>query len=157
MKNTKFILFAFSICLFFTACSGPESPVFIEMKDVKVEDVRSGQIYLSGNAIFKNPNPVAGKLVKTDIDVVVNEIEVGKISQDLSTEIKANSEFVVPVKVNFPMKKVFENKKGLIKGLMNALLDQKAMVSYKGSVTINFLKIDFETPIEYEEEVSLKE
>lgn len=144
-------------CFFITSCSGPEAPVFIEMKNIEVDDIRNSQVYLTGDAIFKNPNPIAGKLVKTDIDVVVNEIEVGKILQDLSTNIEANSEFTVPVKVNFPMKKVFENKKGLLKGLVNALLDQKALVSYKGTVTINFLKIDFETPIDYKEEVSLKE
>lgn len=157
MKHTNLIFLLFFIGLFFASCSGPESPIFVEIINVKVADIKNNEVFLEGDAVFKNPNPIAGRLVKTDIDVVVNDIEVGKIRQDLATEVKANSDFTVPVHVNFPFNKITKNKKNLLKGLLNALIDQKALVSYKGTVTINFLKIDFETPIEYEEEVSLKE
>ena len=150
------LLIALATMLFAGACSGPEPPVFLKMENVKMDGIRNSEVFLSANAVFHNPNPIAGKLVKTDIDVVVNEIPIGKVKQDLETEIKSNAEFSVPVNINFPLKKITENKKGLLKGLLNAIIDEKALVHYEGTVTINFLKIKFETPIVHEEEVSLK-
>lgn len=151
MKKIVFILLAFV-----ASCSQPEAPTFVKMQNVKVDDVRNNQVYLSGEAIFHNPNPIAGKLVNTNLNLTVNEIDMGKVQQDTSINITANSDFVVPVNVDFPLKKVMSNKKGILKGVLNALLDNKVDARYSGSITLNFLKVNFDVPVDYEAEVSLK-
>lgn len=156
MKNIFFLLATSSILFFFAACSGPQPPVFVEMKNIKIDDIRNDEVFLTGDAVFMNPNPIAGKLVKTNLSVMVNDIEAGTAKQEVSVEINENSEFTVPVNINFPYSKILANKKGLVKGLLNALLDQKAAAHYTGSITVNFLKIDFEVPVNHEEDVSLK-
>ena len=152
MKYT-FLIF---ICLFFIACSKPTAPTFSKMEDVEVLDVKNGQVYVTANAIFNNPNPVSGKLVDTNLKVMVNEIDMGTVQQDTTTAIPANSDFKVPVNINFPLKKVFESKKGLLKGVLNALIDKKANVKYEGTITLNFLKVDFDVPVDYEGELVIK-
>ena len=151
MKKVLFICLAF-----LASCSQPEAPTFVKMQNVKVDDVRNNQVYLSGEAIFHNPNPIAGKLVNTDLSLTVNEIDMGKVQQDTSINIAANSEFMVPVNVDFPLKKVMSNKKGILKGVLNALLDNKVDARYSGTITLNFLKVNFDVPVDYEAEVSLK-
>ena len=151
MKKIAFILLAFV-----ASCTQPEAPSFIKMQNVKVDDVRNSQVYLSGEAVFHNPNPIAGKLVDTDLHLTVNEVDMGKVQQDTSINIAGNSEFIVPVKVDFPLKKVMSNKKGLLKGVLNALLDKKVDAKYSGTITLNFLKVNFDVPVDYEVEVALK-
>ena len=126
------------------------------MEDVEVLDVKNGQVYVTANAIFNNPNPVSGKLVDTNLKVMVNEIDMGTVQQDTTTAIPANSDFKVPVNINFPLKKVFESKKGLLKGVLNALIDKKANEKYEGTITLNFLKVDFDVPVDYEGELVIK-
>ena len=70
--------------------------------------------------------------------------------------VTANADFTVPVNINFPLKKVFESKKGLLKGVLNALIDKKANVKYEGTITLNFLKVDFDVPVDYEGELVIK-
>ena len=143
-------------CLFFIACSKPEAPTFIKMENVEVQDVKGNQVYVTADAVFNNPNPVSGKLVDTDLKVIVNEIDMGTVQQDTTIAIPANSNFKVPVSIDFPLKKVFDNKKGLLKGVLNALLDKKADVKYEGTITLNFLKVDFDVPVDYEGELVIK-
>jgi len=126
------------------------------MEDVEVLDIKGGQVYVTANAVFNNPNPVSGKLVDTNLKVIVNEIDMGTVQQDTTTAIPANADFTVPVNINFPLKKVFESKKGLLKGVLNALIDKKANVKYEGTITLNFLKVDFDVPVDYEGELILK-
>jgi len=126
------------------------------MENVEVVDVKNGQVYVTANAVFNNPNPVSGKLVDTDLKVMVNEIDMGTVQQDTTTAIPANADFKVPVNINFPLKKVFESKKGLLKGVLNALIDKKANVKYEGTITLNFLKVNFDVPVDYEGELVIK-
>ena len=57
---------------------------------------------------------------------------------------------------NFPIKKAFSNKKGLLKGVLNALIDKKADVHYEGKITLNFMKVNFDVPVDYDVELVLK-
>ena len=151
MKKIAFLLLAFV-----ASCSQPEAPTFHIMQNIKVTDVRDNQVYLSGEAVFHNPNPIAGKLVKTDLTLTVNEIDMGKVLQDTSINIAANSDFVVPVNVDFPLRKVMSDKKGILKGVLNALLDNKIDAHYRGTITLNFMKVNFKVPVDHKAEVDLK-
>ncbi len=142
--------------LFFAACSKPAAPTFLRMEIDEVQNITKSQVYVKANAVFNNPNSVAGKLVRTDLKVVVNDVEVGTVQQDTTSVIPVNSDFKVPVSVNFPLKKVFSNKKGVLKGVLNALLDKKAKVRYEGTITIDFLKVNFDVPVDYEGELVIK-
>ena len=149
--------FTFFFCLIFlAACSKPKAPSFVRMENVEVEDIRNNEVYVTANAVFDNPNPVSGKLVDIDLSVVVNEVDMGKVRQDTITIVPANSEFSVPVNINFPINKAFSNKKGLLKGVLNALLDKKANIHYEGEITLNLLKINFSVPVDYDAELTLK-
>lgn len=149
--------YAFFVCLIFlAACSKPEAPSFLRMEKVEVEDIRNNQVYVVAEAVFNNPNPVSGSLVDIDLNVVVNEVDMGKVRQDTAAVIPANSEFIVPVKINFPIKKAFSNKKGLLKGVLSALIDKKADVHYEGKITLNFMKVNFDVPVDHDVELQLK-
>ena len=143
-------------CLFFIACSKPEPPVFLRMENVEVLDIRKSRVYVTANAVFNNPNPISGNLVGTDLKVIVNEVDMGTVGLDTTTVIPVKSDFLVPINVDFPVNKVFENQKGLLKGVLNALIDKKAKVQFKGTITLDFLKVQFDVPVDDEGELVIK-
>lgn len=126
------------------------------MEILDVQNISKNEVFVKANAVFNNPNPVAGKLVNTDLNVIVNEVDIGTVQQDTTISIPPSSDFKVPVNVNFPLSKVLLNKKGLLKGVLNALIDKKAQVHYEGKITINFMKINFDVPVDYDGELVLK-
>lgn len=152
MKNL--ILLLFVVQLF--SCSGPQEPVFKRVTNVSIDKITGSTIYVSGSALFHNPNSVGGTLKDINIDVWANDTEVGKIAQPEDVLIKSNSEFTIPLKIDFPLKKITKNQKGLLSSVLDAVLNKKVTLDYKGAFTFAILGVNVEVPIEYQEEVPLK-
>ena len=146
------------LCLLWslTNCDSAKEPVFQKMNNVKVTEIKGGQVTIAADAIYHNPNPIGGKLETTDISVVVNEVEVAVIRQELSADLAANGEFTIPVIATFPLNKVIENEADLISGVLSALIKKKIQVSYKGQTKVRVAGIGFDVPVDYQAEVILK-
>lgn len=151
MKKYLYLLF-----FGFVACSGPQDPIFKRMENLMVTELKIDKITIRGDALYYNPNGVGGNLVSTDINVIANEVEVGKVTQTADSKIEAKSEFAIPVEISFPPSEVFKNEKDVMSGLFNALLYKKLDVRYEGQITISILGIDVDVPVEYEDEVEFK-
>ena len=93
---------------------------------------------------------------RSDIDVIVNGINVGKAKQKESTAISANADFTLPMQIQFPPSKIFKDKNSLINFALSALGSKKIDLQYKGSVTISVLEIPFNVPVDYKDEIKLK-
>ena len=143
-----------TICLF-TACSGLVEPEFQRMENVKVKTATlQGDLILTADAIFNNPNGIGVDLNTMDLDVYVDEVAVAKVVQDISMDMKANADFTLPLKVEIPMVKVFKDAKG---GLLGKLLkSRKAMVRMEGDINATFGGITATVPFDYEHEYELK-
>jgi LEA14-like dessication related protein len=156
MKNCS-TLFLVSLVLAFTSgCSyTPKTPDFINLKNVQVSAVNINKVVLRGDAIFNNPNPVAGTLTKTNIHIKVNEVDITDIEQSTSIEVPKNSEFTVPVTFSFNPKLLSSENEGFFKSALKNFLNKELTVDYAGDVTIEVLGIGFDVPVAYTQQVSL--
>lgn len=156
MKNFCLILLTILGIGFTTGCTdGPKTPDFVNLKNVKVTSAYLNEIVLSGDAIFNNPNPIAGKLTKTNIHIKVNDVDITDIEQDVSIDVPKDSTFTVPVNFSFNPKKLTSENKGFLKDAIKSFFNKDLMVEYKGSVTVEVLGVSFDVPVEYTEKVSL--
>jgi hypothetical protein len=131
MKKTFYFLGLF---LLIYSCSVKKSPIFIKVDDVKLISFASDTIRLHANAYFQNPNDVGGKISTDKIIVIVNGKEVAQVSSD-EFKVPARNEFLIPLKVVIPTKRIFENNKnGILGGLINSILVKKVKVQFKGSL-----------------------
>ena len=105
---------------------------------------------------MSNPNSIGAKLMKTDLDIFINDIEVGKANQRLYTEIGPNSEFTIPVKCDFSAKDLLKDQGNTLGGLLNALVENKVDLTYKGTVRLKIAGLEFDVPVDYEQEIKLK-
>ncbi|NNC86645.1 MAG: LEA type 2 family protein [Bacteroidia bacterium] len=151
----KFILPILFIS-FLSACTEPKEPEFKSVNNVKVVEFTDKVVVIDANAVFHNPNPYSVTLQKSDIDVFVNEINVGKAKQIKSSDIAANSEFTMPMQISFPPSKILNDTQGLINIALGALGGKKIDLQYKGSVTLSVLEIPFTVPVDYEDEIKFK-
>ncbi len=153
MKKMLILLLIASIW----SCTGPQEPVFLRLQDVKVTKISTRNITITGEALFHNPNAIGGTLVSTDIDVISNDVVIAQIAQEQATKLPTQAEFSIPLSFNTSPKELFDkNGKGVLGGVINALLDRTVKLQYKGKVKFKIAGLPFETPIEFEEEVELK-
>ena len=153
MKNISFFILFF---FFISACSKPKEPEFQSVKNIELIEFTDENVVINANAIFHNPNIYSCTLESSDIDVIVNGINVGKAEQKERTAIPANADFSLPMQIQFPPTKIFNDKNSLINLAISALGGKKIDLQYKGSITISVLEIPFTVPVDYTDEIKLK-
>jgi LEA14-like dessication related protein len=134
---------------------GPKSPSFINLDNVKIVSANASKVVLQGDAIFNNPNAIAGNLTKTDIHIKINNVDITDIEQNTSIEVPKNSNFIVPVNFSFNPKKLTQDNDGFLQNAIKSFLSNELAIEYAGYVTIEVLGIGFDVPVDYTEKVSL--
>ena len=134
---------------------GPKSPSFINLDNVKILSAKARKVVLQGDAIFNNPNAIAGKLTKTDIHIKINDVNITDIEQTTLIDVPKNSNFTVPVHFSFNPKKLTQDNDGFLQNAIKSFLSNELTIEYAGYVTIEVLGIGFDVPIDYTEKVSL--
>ncbi|MEE9408105.1 MAG: LEA type 2 family protein [Polaribacter sp.] len=150
MKNLVY----FSVLLLLIAsCSVNKQPVFIKVDNVKVTSFSGDTIRLKAEAFFENPNDVGGKISTDEIKVIVNGAEVAQVYSE-EFKVPARNEFVIPLNVVIPAKKVFDNNKGgILGGLLNSLLNKSIKVQFKGDLKYKVLGFSRVYPIDQVQEI----
>lgn len=152
MKN---LLYFFALVLFFS-CSVKQKPIFIKVDDIKLTSIVSDTLKFSANAFFKNPNDIGGKIATDSIKVIVNDVELAKVSSE-EFKIPAREEFIIPLQVAIPTQQVLEsNKNGILGGLLNSLLNQRVKIQFKGDLRYKVLGFSHVYPIDKTEEIKIK-
>ena len=124
-------LFVFVLVFMLFSCTVNEYPEFVMVKNIKVIESNKQFLYLKGDALFRNPNDIGGKLQADGIKVFINGNEMAMVSSE-SFDIPSKDEFKIPLKVNIPTDSIFSNKN--IGGLIGSLFSQKIEVKYQGKI-----------------------
>tara|TARA_B110000046_G_scaffold169685_1_gene188995 strand:- start:13994 stop:14458 length:465 start_codon:yes stop_codon:yes gene_type:complete len=137
------------------SCSVKKPPIFIKVDDVKLISFTSDTVRLHANAYFQNPNDVGGKISTDKIIVIVNGKEVAEVSSD-EFKVPARNEFLIPLKVVIPTKRIFENNKnGILGGLISSILAKKVKVQFKGNLKYTVFGFKKEFLIDKTEEMKI--
>ncbi len=155
MHYFKLIPFTIGLIILVTSCTGPSSPSFKTLEDLKVVSAAPDKVVLKGNAIYHNPNNIVGMLTKTEMKIFINDVEVTEINQNHSIAVPKASNFSVPVSFQFNPKKLKDENKGYLRNVLKTFLSKNMEVHYLGSVTIEVMRVSFDVDVDYKEKVSL--
>ena len=136
MKNGFYFIV---ILILMTSCAVNKKPVFVKVDNIKLVSLASDTIRLKASAFFKNPNDVGGKISTDEIKVIINGAEAAQVFSN-EFKVPARKEFEIPLNVVIPAKRVFENnKKGILGGLLNSILNKSIKVQFKGELKYKIL------------------
>jgi LEA14-like dessication related protein len=156
MKNSVLKIFTIAVFGLTNGCTiGPQMPAFINLNNVAISNANTTKTILTGDAIFNNPNPINGKLTKTNIHIKVNDVDITDIEQDVSIDVPKNSNFIVPVSFSFNPQQLLEENEGFLKNVLKSFVNKELKIDYKGTVTVEVMGVSFAVPVEYSENVSL--
>ena len=151
MKNTLlFILF-----LSFTACTISKEPEFKAIENVKVSNYSISTITITSDLIFHNPNSIGGKLELTDLKIYSKDLLISE-SSSLTFKAPAKADFTIPLTTQIRTSNLIKNRKDLMALAMNAGLELKIPLHYKGTIVYKLGKLSYNYPIDYKTEVSLE-
>lgn len=139
MTLLKFQAFFVGIMLIlsFGSCSMMQEVQVGDIQKIKINQIKKGRLDLELYIPIENPGKLNLKLTSMDLDLKLNGIELGKISNNEKVLIKKNSNeiYKFPVEVEL---------KGLIKTTMVLIsIAEKNIAEYslKGNLRVRFLFI----------------
>ncbi|MEW7279269.1 hypothetical protein ABW636_11805 [Aquimarina sp. 2201CG1-2-11] len=153
MKNFLLLL---TLSSFIMSCSLSKKPHFKYVDKIEVKNMNLDQITLSANAVFDNPNHLQGKLSIEDINLFVDNIDVGTIS---STEfnVPSKDEFTIPLQGTFSLSKIYKkNKNNLLSSVLKVIQTDSINIQYKGTIRYHLGSFSYPYTINKEQKISIK-
>lgn len=152
----KKALYLIPVFLWLTSCSIKKKPTFIKVDHIKIIKATARKVTLKADAFFKNSNDIGGELATDSIQVWVNGAKLAKVSSE-PFQVPAREEFTVPMIVEIPTKKIFENNKdGVLSGLMQAVLNKTVKIRFKGNLYYKVLGYSNAYEIDKTQEIKIK-
>ena len=137
------------VCL---ACAKPKEPELVRIKSLTVQEFSEDKVVLAGEAILYNPNAIGVTVKEIDVSVTVDEKAVGKVNQTGDIKVPANSEFEVPLVIDFAPQDVYDN---LLSGLISFISKGEISVYFQGHIKMKAAGINFKVPIDHRDKVKL--
>lgn len=156
MKNTLFFLLSL---IALSACNRDAiEPKFQKIENIVVKDLTASKVQIDADAVVYNPNPVSIQLNNIEIDVFANDLKVSHVSQSKMTVIAKRDNFNIPLSLSFNPTELFQdNLIGLLESALGSYQQQKVDLTFIGYAQFEVKGIKFTVPIEYEDEILLKE
>ena len=156
MKNTLFFLLSL---LALSACNRDAiEPKFQKIENIIVKDLTASKVKIDADAVVYNPNPISIQLNNIELDVFANDLKVSHISQTKVSEIAKRDNFNIPLSLSFNPTELFQdNLIGLLESALGSYQQQKVDLKFIGYAQFEVKGIKFTVPIEYEDEILLKE
>jgi LEA14-like dessication related protein len=127
----------------------------VPREDVKLRAVNINEVVPGGNgigtlkadAIFYNPNSSRMRLKKINIEIFVDGKKAGTVDQELSSLIKAKSEFTIPLEVKLNL-----NEIGLLDTLLSLFGGKTHEIRFTGEIKMKVNGWPVKAPLDFKQE-----
>jgi hypothetical protein len=146
MKNHSASFLALILLWFALSSCKTAAPTFRTVDNIRFEHLGLKGLKLGADAEFHNPNRIKCKIVKIEMNVVLDDRLIGILGEKADVVIKRKSDFTVPLGILIkPEGTVLED----IKTFYKILTDRPAELYLVGFLRVKLLGIKFTVPVKY--------
>lgn len=109
-----------------------------------------GETVVAMDLVYYNPNNIGFEVKRTEAEVYVENIYLGKAVSDTLIKIAKRSDFIIPIRIKADMKNLYKNA-------WSAFINKSVLITAKGTITAGKAGIFKTIPLDYEgrHEISL--
>jgi LEA14-like dessication related protein len=132
------------------SCTQLKAPDYKEFKNFRLENMGMGETVVAMDLVYYNPNNIGFEVKRTEADVYVENIYLGKAVSDTLIKIAKRSDFIIPIRIKADMKNLYKNA-------WSAFINKSVLITAKGTITAGKAGIFKTIPLDYEgrHEISL--
>lgn len=131
------------LSLVILGCATPKALEYRDFKNFKIETIGFSSSYIKMDMVYYNPNSYGLQLKRTDLDIYINDVYMGRTSQEYQVNIPRNDTFSIPLRMEVDMRNIFKNG-------LNLMLKNEVMVKVTGTVKIGKANVFMGFPVRYE-------
>lgn len=143
IKSVTALLVLFLITHLLTSCSTPKELEYRDFRNLTIEKIGFSSTAINMDLVYYNPNNFGLELNKMDLDIFINNIYLGKTSQDYQISIPRREEFLIPIKVDIDMK-------NLLKNGFTTFLSNEVTIKVIGTIRVGKLNVFRSFLVNYE-------
>lgn len=141
MKKYYSIFLVF-ISFLLIQCSINEKPEFQQIENIHVAELNLQGVKVKADLLFKNPNIIGVTVKSSDIKVFHDSIFLGEAHAP-SFDVNKESEFTVPLTVQFSPRKIIEQK-GTLSSFLNIATKKEIDITFTGIITLEAMGIEYD-------------
>ncbi|MBA2561934.1 MAG: LEA type 2 family protein [Chitinophagaceae bacterium] len=131
------------LILAFLSCSAPKGLVYTDYKNFRIERFGFSNSQVKLDLEYFNPNNFGLQLKRTELDVFINDSFLGHSSSDTLINIPRRDTFLIPIKFDVDMQKVFKNA-------FNTLSGNEVSIKVTGKLKLGKANVFMSMPVNYE-------
>ena len=125
------------------SCNVFKVPEYKDFTNFKVEKWGMAESTITMDIVYYNPNKIGFQVKRTEADVYVDGVYLGKAISDTLIKVAKRSDFVIPFRINTDMKNVFKNA-------WSAMSNKSVLIKANGTITAGVAGIFKSIPMNYE-------
>lgn len=118
-------------------------PDYKEFRNFKISSLGLSESDITMNLVYYNPNQIGFQVRRTEADVYVNNVYLGKAISDTLIKVARKSDFEIPLHIKTNMKNLLSNSWGLF-------TKDSVMVTATGTITAGVAGVFKTIPLTYE-------
>lgn len=149
MRGLSIWLFIFFLVA--QSCTVKEPVVLRAIENIEIAPGQGTEPILKADALFYNPNRIRMRVKGIVMEVFIDDKKAAYINQKLSSIIKAESDFTLPLEVQLSLKEF-----GLVNALASLFGGKKYELHYVGHIKVSVKGLPLKIPVDYKREVKLR-
>lgn len=142
-----------AIWLFVCGCSAVvKEPEFKTLNNIRVSASSPSEMVIQAEAVFFNPNNYDILVREVNVDVAVDNKDLGNVTQEIETTAEAKKDFSVPIVLKFSPDLLYDN---VVQGLLSMITKKDYEVSYAGYVRGKAMGVPFKVPVKATQKVKI--
>ncbi len=125
------------------SCAAPKALEYREFRNFKIERLGFSTTTVKMDMIYFNPNNFGLQLKRTDLDVFINDVYLGRTSQEYQVTIEKKENVTIPIQLQVDMRNLYKNS-------LNVLFRNTVQLKVTGTVKVGKANVFLNFPVNYE-------
>jgi LEA14-like dessication related protein len=126
-----------------SSCKIFETPTYKDFRNFKISKFGLKESEISMDLVYHNPNSYGFDIKKSDLDIYIDGLYVGKSISDSLIHVDKKADFVIPIILKTDMKNIFKN-------VWNTISHKTVLFQAKGTIEAGYKKITKPFKVDYE-------
>lgn len=125
------------------SCNSFKTPEYKEFRNLSYGGLGFSESIIKMELVYTNPNRFGFQVKRTEVDVYVDDVYLGRAISDSLIKVDRKSDFVIPMTIKTDTKNLFKNS-------WSALLNKTVLIRATGTITAGVAGIFKTIPLTYE-------
>ncbi len=135
-------------------CDALQKPEVKDIRNIDVLKVTQDEMELTADLIVHNSNPIGLDLASAQLQILIDDIELGTMQQNLDVKMPPNADFSLPIQLKLDLTRLYKGDLlGAIGKGLQMFSKRSIRLRFLGDIKAGKAKVKFKVPVDQTKEI----